>query len=192
MSLAFRSISEHAHCRSPDLQVLGADDAVDTDLDEKEASELTKHEAWLEACHKNTVINIERLQATANRLGQLPASFSPNKTGTAIEKILLEKLLLEDERAYLTRTRTEERDKHQLEQLRQTPAFNHRGIQGAAQPTQAPVQPGAALPQLPVQQPLAWSSPAPSSSVVEQATKPPATASGFRSFSITGRAKPPS
>ena len=175
-----------------DLQVLGADDAIDTDLDDKEAAELAKHEAWLEACHRNTVVNIERLQATANRLGQFPASFSPNKAGTAIEKVLLEKLLLEEERAYLTRARTEERDKLQLEQLRQTPALNQRGLQGAAQAT--PVLPGAAPLQLPqpVQQPLAWSSPVPSSSVVEQATKPPATASGFRSFSITGRAKPPS
>ena len=171
--------------------MLGAEDAVDTDLDAKEATELAKHEAWLEACHRNTVINLERLQATANRLGQLPASFSPSKAGTAVEKVLLEKLLLEDERAHLARSRAEERDKLQLEQLRQIPAPNHLGLQGAAQPAQAPFRPGVALPQ-PVQQPVGWPSPAALSIVAEQATKPPATASGFRSFSITGRAKPPS
>lgn len=171
-------------------QVLGAEDAVDTDPDEKEASELVKHEAWLEACYRSTVTNIERLQATANRLGQLAASSSPNKAGTAVERLLLEKLLLEDERAQLARSRAEERDKHQLEQLRQISAPNQRGLQGTAQ---APFHPGVTLPQLPrpVQQPVTWPSPAPLSNVVEQA-KPPATASGFRSFSITGRAKPPS
>lgn len=167
-------------------QVLGADDAVDTDLDEKEASELAKHEAWLEACHSNTVKNIERLQATANRLGLLPAGGSPNKTGTVVEKVLLERLLLADERARLT----EERDKVQLGQ---TAAPSQRGLQSTAQPAQAAFQPGVAAPQLPqpVQQSLAWPSSVPASNVAEQAN-PPATASGFRSFSITGRAKPPS
>lgn len=170
-------------------QVLGAEDALDTDPDEKEASELVKHEAWLEACHRNTVTNIEKLQATATRLGQLPRSSSPpNKAGTAVERLLLEKLLLEDERAQLARFRAEERDKLQLEQLRQIPAPNQRGLQGAAH---NPFHPPAVLPQ-PVQQPVAWANPAASNTVAEQAIKPAATASGFRSFSITGRAKPPS
>lgn len=175
-------------CRSRLRQVLGAEDALDTDPDEKEASELVKHEAWLEACHRNTVTNIERLQATATRLGQLPGSSSPNKAGTAVERLLLEKLLLEDERAQLARFRAEARDKLQLEQLRQIPAPNQRGLQGAAQ---NPFHPAATLPH-PVEQPVAWANPAASNTVAEQATKPPATASGFRSFSITGRAKPPS
>ena len=172
--------------------MVGADDALDSDPDEKESSEVEKHEAWLAACRKNTASNIERVQAAASRLGQL-SDASPNKAGTAVERFLLERLLLDDERAHLARSRAAERDKLQLEQLRQVSAFNQRATQGAPQPGPAAFQPGVASLQLqqPVQQTSTWPTPSPPAAIAEQATQPPVAASGFRAFSITGRAKPP-
>lgn len=174
--------------------MLGAEDVLDTDPDEKEASVLAKHEAWLEACHRNTVTKLERIQTAANRFEQLQTSSSPNKAGSAVERLLLERLLLEDERAHLARSRAEERDKLQLAQLRQISALNQRGTQNITQPAQAAFPPGVAqaLPQQPVQQTVSWPTPALTTTAPEQAAKPSATPSGFRSFSITGRAKPPS
>ena len=173
--------------------MLGADNAFDSDPDEKESSEVEKHEAWLEACRKNTASNIERIEAAASRLGHL-SDASPNKAGTAVERFLLERLLLDDERAHLARSRASERDKLQLDQLRHVSALNQRATQGASQPGPAAFQPGVASSQLqqPVQQISTWPAPSPAAGIADQATQPPVTASGFRAFSITGRAKPPS
>ena len=173
--------------------MLGAEDSLDIDPDEKEASELAKHEAWLEACHANTVKNLHRVEAIANRIGQLSASSITDKAGTAAERFLLERLLLEDEKAHLTRVRAAERDQLQLQQLRDLSGLDQRAATGAPHPAATSVVgPGAAATQQSAHQAASWPNPAPVSKIAEQAIQPTATASGFRSFSITGRAKPPS
>lgn len=159
-----------------------------TDPEEKESSEVLKHQAWLEACQKSTVASIERIQASASRFEQLQPSSSPNTSGTALERYLLERLLLEDERAHLARSRAEDRDKLQIEQLKQVSSLSQHPAAGVSQQVQPAIRPSLSNPVL--QQTAMW--PSSTAATAPEANKSPGTASGFRSFSITGRAKPPS
>ncbi|DBA98115.1 hypothetical protein WJX77_002394 [Trebouxia sp. C0004] len=174
--------------------VLGAEEPLEADPDEKESSELAKHQAWLQACQKSNVASLERIQTAASRFEQLHhPSASPNKSGTVLERYLLERLLFEDERARLARSREgQERDKLQFEQLKQVSALSQRPSPGVTQ-LQTASRPTVSNPglQQPVQQANMWPASAAAGSTAD-ASKPPATASRFRSFSITGRAKPPS
>lgn len=174
--------------------MLGAEDPLESELEEQEVSEVTKHHAWLEASHKHTIASLENIQTAAGRFEQHQPNSSPHKADTALERYLLEKLLSEDERAHLARSRAEERDKHQMDQLRQLSALNQqRAVQSPAQQPQGAFRPPVSNPvvQQPLSQPVMWPAQG-AGPLIPEANTSLAPASGFRSFSIMGKAKPPS
>ena len=167
-------------------QVLATGDPLEADSEKAEAAEVLKHQAWLEATRKANISNLERIQGAAQKLGIQLADAQPSQAGKAVESYLLERLLFEDEKLQLTQARTALTDKVQLGQLQQAASANQRAAQAAAQHAQAQYRPVASAQQ--AAQPAAWPV---ANATAAQPAPATCTLSGFRSFSITGKAKPP-
>lgn len=162
--------------------MLATGDPLEVDSEKAEAAEVLKHQAWLEATRKANISNLERIQGAAQKLAIQLADAQPSQAGKAVESYLLERLLFEDEKLQLTQARTALTDKVQLGQLQQAASANQRAAQAAAQHAQAQYRPVASA------QPAAWPV---ANATAAQPAPATGTLSGFRSFSITGKAKPP-
>lgn len=168
-------------------QVLAAGDPLEFDSDKAEAAEVLKHQAWLEATSRANISGLDKIQKAAQSLGIQLVAPQVSQPGKAVDSFLLERLLFEDNKLQLTEARTALTDKVHLGQLQQAASANQRAAQAAAQHAQGQFRP-AAVPAQHSGQPAAWPV---ANTTAAQPAPAAGTVSGFRSFSITGRAKPP-
>lgn len=167
--------------------MLAAGDPLEADSEKAEAAEVLRHQAWLDVTRQANASGLDKIQSAAQKLGIQLSGPQPQQAGQAVEAYLLERLLFEDDKLQLTQARTALTDKVQLGQLQQAASANQRAAQAASQHAQAQFKPAAVLSQQPAQ-PAAWPVATANAALPAPTT---GSVSGFRSFSITGRAKPP-